>query len=226
MSDKPTYASDTQLSASGLSARRGGRTVFEDVEFSVQAGDFLRLTGRNGAGKSTLLRLLAGLLPSAGGTLRFQKGDAAFDHLVTDDFLLAGHQNGLKTVMTLADNARFFHRLMTGEVPTPEALTSAADAFALAPLMDQPVQYFSSGQRHRAALMRYGLVQRQVWLMDEPTVGLDADNRAALARLIADHLARGGIVIAATHDPIEVEGSALNMDGFAPQAVAADEAWL
>lgn len=222
-----TYSSKTRIRADGIACRRGGRTVFERVSFDVQAGDFLMLRGRNGAGKSTLLRLLAGLLPATAGTLSFECDDKTDSQIPPEAMLMAGHQNGLKPALTLKDNAQFFHRLMTGQAPTADALMAAAEAFQLGRLMGDPVQYFSSGQRHRAALMRFALVPRPVWLMDEPTVGLDGENRAALAALIGDHVARGGIAIAASHDAIDLPGLTLTMDDFAPSApVAEAEAWL
>lgn len=224
----PIFDSRTMLSGQALSCRRGGRCVFEGLDFEVKAGDFLNLIGKNGSGKSTFLRLLAGFVPSSGGQLHYRTREEDTDFVVPDNFLLVGHQNGLKPGLTLRDNARFFYQLMTGNPLPEERLQVAADIFALGELMDEPVQYFSSGQRHRSALMRFPLTARQIWLMDEPTVGLDADNRAALAALIQHHIACGGIVIAATHDPMGVSGPALDLDAFQPRMAidSLDEDWL
>lgn len=222
------FDSETRLAGSALACRRGGRRVFEGLGFEVQAGDFLSLVGKNGSGKSTFIRLIAGFVPKVSGEVTYSQGGETAAALAAEGTTLVGHQNGLKPGMSLRDNATFYYRLMTGGVPAPERLQIAADIFALGPLLDEPVQYFSSGQRHRAALMRFPLVARQIWLMDEPTVGLDADNRAALAALIQHHMACGGIVIAATHDPMGVQGSVLNMDQFQPAHSAGDdgEGWL
>ena len=225
----PIFDSGTRLSGSALACRRGGRRVFEGLDFEVQAGDFLCLTGKNGSGKSTFLRLLAGFIRKSSGVISYTQGGDAADFLVSDDFTLVGHQNGLKPGFSLRENASFYYKLMTGSAPAAERLQIAAGIFALGPLLDEPVQYFSSGQRHRSALMRLPLVARQIWLMDEPTVGLDADNRAALAALIQHHMACGGIVIAATHDPMGVAGSVLDMDQFQPDIGDGDdseEGWL
>lgn len=223
------FDSSTRLFATALACRRGGRRVFEGLNFNVQAGDFLSLVGKNGSGKSTFLRLIAGFVLKGDGSLAYSRGDGEADRLPADDFTMVGHQNGLKPGMSLRDNARFYYKLMTGSTPTHERLQMAADIFALGPLLDEPVQYFSSGQRHRSALMRFPLVARQIWLMDEPTVGLDADNRATLAALIQHHIACGGIVIAASHDPMGVAGQVLDMDQFQPNIKAGsdiDEDWL
>lgn len=222
------FDSKTRLSANGLGCRRGGRHVFDGLTFELQAGDFLSLTGKNGSGKSTFLRLLAGFIPASKGSLHYQTGEEQTDRVAANDFLLVGHQNGLKPGLSLRENACFFYQLMTGHPVAPARLQVAADIFGLGPLLDDPVQYFSSGQRHRSALMRFPLTARQIWLMDEPTVGLDADNRLALAALIQHHIACGGIVIAATHDPMGVIGQMLNLDAFQPGAnpVDEDEGWL
>lgn len=230
MSDaNPIFDSETRISGNGLGCRRGGRRVFEALNFDVQAGDFLSLTGKNGSGKSTFLRLIAGFVLKSNGAVSYSRGGETSGALASEDITLVGHQNGLKSGMSLRENADFYYRLMTGGKPAAERLGIAADIFALGSLLDEPVQYFSSGQRHRAALMRFPLVARQIWLMDEPTVGLDGDNRAALAALIQHHMACGGIVIAATHDPMGVQGQMLDMDQFQPDTNASDqtdEGWL
>jgi len=224
-----TFDSATRIEGRALACRRGGRRVFEGLNFEVQAGDFLSLTGKNGSGKSSFLRMIAGFVPKSDGALAYHLGEGEAPILPSDDFTLVGHQNGLKSGMTLRENATFYYRLMTGSSPSAERLQFAADIFALGSLLDEPAQYFSSGQRHRAALMRFPLVARKIWLMDEPTVGLDADNRARLAALIQHHIACGGIVIAATHDPLGVHGRTLDLDQFQPDVSAdsdIDEDWL
>jgi len=225
----PIFDSGTRLSGSALACRRGGRRVFAGLKFEVQAGDFLSLTGKNGSGKSTFLRLIAGFVGKSSGAIGYCRGGDTSDFLISDDFTMVGHQNGLKSGFTLRENASFYYRLMTGSNPAAQRLQIAADIFALGSLLDEPVQYFSSGQCHRAALMRFPLGARQIWLMDEPTVGLDDDNRAALAALIQHHMACGGIVIAATHDPMGVAGSVLDMDQFQPNIEVGDDidgGWL
>lgn len=209
-----------------LMCRRGGRIVFDGLKFEASAGDFICLRGSNGSGKSTFLRTVCGFLPQAHGRLVWSVGGDESDHLPTEHFIQSGHQNGLKPNFSLRDNASFFVSLASGETVSHQDMRAAAAVFDLEHLLEDSVQYFSSGQRHRAALMRFALVRRQVWLMDEPTVGLDAANREALGQLIANHVAHGGIVIAATHDPLGVEGLELNMDDFQPKITVADEAWL
>lgn len=207
------------LVAKSLACRRSGRMVFEGLSFRLEAGSYLHLKGRNGSGKSTLLRLLAGLLPAQSGALLW--GDDAVlgpQAAQSEAMIYSGHQHGLKSVFTLAENVGFLYKLMSGSDLDEETLEQAAQGFGLLPLLDQPLKYFSSGQTHRAALMRFLLLGRPIWLMDEPTVGLDTENRARLQAIMEAHLARGGMILAASHDPIGLEGGTLQMTDFAPKA--------
>ncbi|NVJ98380.1 MAG: heme ABC exporter ATP-binding protein CcmA [Alphaproteobacteria bacterium] len=227
MTQASSFTADVcPLKAEKLACFRGGRLVFEDVSFTLDPGQLLYLRGSNGSGKSTLLRLIAGFLRVQKGVLMYGddgwwRGDAALSEAV----IYAGHDNALKPVLTLRDNATELARLMTGRLVPDETLEAAADIFDMAHLLDQPVRYFSSGQRHRSNLMRFAYLKRPLWLMDEPTVGLDAENREALAGLMKDHLAAGGMIIAATHDPIGVEGQMLDMRDFQPD-YDLEEGWL
>lgn len=217
------------LAALKLSCFRGGRMVFENLSFKLPPGGLLFLRGRNGTGKSTLLRLVAGFVPAREGSLSYDgeewdRGDAA----IAEAILYAGHDNALKPVMTLRENAQELARLMTGHSVADERLEQAAEVFSLTGLLDQPVRYFSSGQRHRSSLMRFAFINRPLWLMDEPTVGLDTENRRALADLMKAHLASGGSILAATHDPIGVEGEVLDLGAYQPAPIEDfdEEAWV
>ena len=219
----------TALVAENLACVRGGRWVFAGLSFTLESGGLLYLRGRNGSGKSTLLRLIAGFVPAKSGTLSFGTSNWLAAGPAADEAVIyAGHDNALKPVLTLRENAVAYARLMTGAAPCADALEAAAHVFGLGRLLDQPARLFSSGQKHRANLMRFALIRRPVWLMDEPTVGLDATNRSALAALMQTHLDAGGMILAATHDPIGVEGHVLTLEDFEPevQPVAdLDEAW-
>lgn len=209
-----------------LACTRGGRRVFEGLSFTLESGGLLYLRGPNGTGKSTLLRLIAGLTPACAGTLKFgesvwRPGSAAAEEAV----IYAGHENALKPVLTLREHAENYVKLMTGRSLSDDAAHEAAAVFDLTRLLDQPARFFSSGQKHRASLMRFALVHRPLWLMDEPTVGLDSANREALERLMAGHLGRGGMIVAATHDPIAVLGAELNLKDYQPKISVDEEMW-
>ena len=182
------------LKAAGLAAFRGERLVFRDLDFAIAAGGALTLTGPNGAGKSTLLRVLAGLLRPIAGTLTWNGGDALADPpLHAQRVAYVGHLDAVKPVLTVAENLRFAARLTGGDIG------AALAALGLGELADLPARMLSAGQRRRLALARLGLSRAPIWLLDEPTVGLDAASIERLAGLIAAHRAGGGLVIAATH---------------------------
>ncbi len=204
--------------AVNLACWRGGRMVFEKLSFQIEAGDFLHLSGQNGSGKSTLLRLLAGLLQAKEGSVFF-KGEHMLEADVAASLsvIYSGHQAGLKPVLTLRENADLFVKTMTGNTLGYETLLEAAAQLDLVDLLDTPVRYFSSGQTHRSALLRFCLLDRVIWLMDEPTVGLDTENRDRLTTIMKKHLDAGGIIIAASHDPIDISGKTLKMIDYSPQ---------
>ena len=187
------------LEARDLACFRGERVVFAGLSFTVAAGEALVLVGANGAGKSSLLRLLAGLLPPAEGTLLWQGQDVLADRAAHARRLrYLSHQDALKPSLTARENLRFAARLVGGNV---EAGLAALD---LLPLADLPVGVLSAGQKRRLALARLALAPAALWLLDEPTVGLDAASVGRLGALLAWHRTAGGMVVAATHLPLPV----------------------
>lgn len=186
------------LEARDLACLRGEqRVVFAGLSFTLDAGGALLLTGANGAGKSSLLRLLAGLLAPAEGVLLWQGEDALADRAAHARRLrYVGHGDALKPALTARENLGFFARLWGGEVD------AALAALGLGALADLPARVLSAGQKRRLGLARLALAPADLWLLDEPTTGLDAASVERLGTLLAAHRAAGGIVIAATHLPL------------------------
>jgi heme exporter protein A len=189
-----------ELQAIGLAAIRGERLVFRDVSFDLAPAGALLLSGPNGSGKSTLLRLLAGLLRPAAGELTWNGQDAftAADRSVA----YLGHQDAVKPGLTAAENLAFAHRTGGGDV----ALALAA--LGLTELADLPARMLSAGQKRRLALARLALSNAKLWLLDEPTLGLDLSSVQLLGQMLAQHRAAGGLVIAATHLPLPLPDAA------------------
>lgn len=176
-------ATDILIRVEALACRRGGRPVFSGVSFDVRAGEALVVKGANGSGKTSLLRLLAGLgLPDAGH----------ISHTEKVSFL--GHSNALKVPLTVAENLRYWRGDADASV-----YSDAIAAFSLSALSDTPVRYLSQGQQRRVALARACRADARVWVFDEPTVGLDADAVAILAKLVNIHRQNGGALVASTH---------------------------
>jgi heme exporter protein A len=189
------------LSARDLSCERGGRSIFEGLGFSVAGGEALLVTGRNGAGKSSLLRMIAGLLRIAGGTLSLQGGDP--ERSIGEQAHYLGHNDALKPSLTVEENLAFWTAWLGGAGDPREALA----AVALDSLIGLPAAYLSAGQKRRLSIARVIAAKRPLWLLDEPTSALDTASQAMLLGLMRAHLAGGGIIIAATHLPLGLDGA-------------------
>ncbi len=201
------------LQAQGLAAFRGERLVFRDLSFTVPPGGALLLVGPNGAGKSTLLRLLAGLLQAAAGTLLWNGEDALSDVPAhARHVAYVGHQDAVKPGLTAAENLRFDAARSGGDIP------AALARVGLDELADLPVRMLSAGQRRRLALARLVLLAAPVWLLDEPTLGLDAGSIDRFGAMLEQHRKTDGIVVAATHLPLPLpDASTLTMSGVQTQ---------
>lgn len=186
-----------QLIATDLSCDRGGRTVFAGLAFAVGTGQMLEVTGPNGAGKSTLLRLIAGLSEPAKGELKVTDGAAELSAGQQSHYV--AHQDAIKPALSVEENLRFWGDFMGGG-----DVGRALDSFDLKQLADYPAALLSAGQRRRLALSRLALVFRMIWLLDEPTVGLDAQSRMRLVGIMRGHLSEGGLIVVATHVPLGI----------------------
>lgn len=190
-----------RLIVENLSCRRSGRRVFAGLSFRVGPGEALMVMGRNGAGKSSLLAMLAGRLKPDAGAIRAEGiGEAT----IPECLHVVGHRDGLKAALTAGENLAFASDLLGAPSLSPaEALATLGLAHALR----LPVAYLSAGQRRRVALARLLVCRRPLWLLDEPTAALDTASQALLAGMMARHLAEGGLVVAATHLPLGLEGA-------------------
>jgi heme exporter protein A len=215
-----TSPSAHRFSGAGLACRRSERLVFTGLGFAVETGGALLLTGPNGSGKSSLLRVLAGLIKPTMGRLEYD-GAALRDDPAQHRELVAylGHQDAIKPMLTVAEGVRFWAG-MRNRADRTDAALAAMDLTALG---DLPGRFLSSGQRRRTALACVIAGGASVWLLDEPTVGLDTRSIARLEAALASHRSDGGIIIAATHTPIALPGAA-TLDLAAYDARFANEA--
>lgn len=181
--------------AGGLACLRGERLLFRDLGFTVAPGGALLLMGPNGAGKSTLLRLVAGLLRPDAGAIRWQGGDMA------GQVAFVGHQDAVKPGLTAMENLALLAGVSGGD------RGRALAAMGLDSLAHLPGRMLSAGQKRRLALARLPLSGAPVWLLDEPTLGLDVTSVARLGHMLAGHRAGGGAVLAATHLDLPLPGA-------------------
>ena len=205
------------LSAENLAARRGEDLIFTNVSFSLSSGEALILTGRNGSGKSTLLRVVAGLLKQEKGRVVFTDSKGESDRPACEVSHYLGHRNAMKSELTVAENLSFWKTFL-GDMPGGVALDvdEAADAVGLAGITHLPFGYLSAGQQRRIAFAKLLVAYRPIWILDEPTAALDAAADRLFAELISSHQKAGGIVLAATHQPLGLANTQeMRMTGFA-----------
>jgi len=190
-----------------LGVSRGGLPVLAGVQFALSGAEALVLRGPNGIGKTTLLRTLAGLQPPLAGEIL---GDS-------EDIAYAAHADGLKLTLTVDENLAFWARVFGGGDPD-----AAIRAFDLAALRDRPAGGLSAGQKRRLSLARLMVTGRRLWILDEPTVSLDAASVQLFASTIRSHLAAGGAAIMATHIDLGIEGRVLDLAPFKAKLPAFD----
>jgi heme exporter protein A len=187
-----------RITADNLACERGGRTVFTGVRFSLGEGEMLQLTGPNGSGKSSLLKLLAGLVARTEGHVTVEGGDAELSLGQQAHYL--SHLDAFKTALTVRENLQFWSDMLGGS-----GIGEALAAAKLEAAADFPAAYLSAGQRRRLGLARLSLAIRPIWLLDEPTVGLDSASQQRLQKTMHKHLSAGGLIIAATHLPLGIK---------------------
>jgi heme exporter protein A len=192
-----------RLIAENLGGERGGETVFSGIGFVLEKGQALIVSGPNGSGKSTLLRVIAGLLPAAEGRVRIDGGGEDFPSVASACHYL-GHLNAMKTALSVTENLRFW-RDFSGEGAL--GIEEALETVGLGGIGHLPFGYLSTGQRRRAAIAKLLVSHRPLWLLDEPTAGLDKASEGRLAGLMTKHCEGGGMIVAATHLPLGLDGA-------------------
>jgi heme exporter protein A len=180
------------LTAENLAIFRGERLVLNGISFSLKTGGMLVLRGANGAGKSTLLRALAGLTPLAAGQLSWDGAPALADRTAhAQRVAWLGHLDAVKPALTAAEH-----------VPVEALALMGLERFA-----DLPARLLSAGQKRRLAISRVAAMGRVLWLLDEPTTGLDVESVTRFETLCAAHRAKGGMIVASTHLPLAADGA-------------------
>jgi heme exporter protein A len=182
--------------------------VFSGLEFATASGEALAVVGPNGSGKTSLLRLIAGLLVLAGGSIELEGGETELTLPEQTHYL--GHRDALKPGLSVEENLTFWRDFLGGGI---QDVRRSLVRVGLDHAIHLPAAYLSAGQRRRLSVARLLAVHRPVWLLDEPTNALDSAGQSIFAGLMREHLAGGGLIIAATHAPLGIEARELRIGG-------------
>ncbi|MCM5705368.1 cytochrome c biogenesis heme-transporting ATPase CcmA [Larsenimonas salina] len=190
-----------QLEGRQLGCERDERWLFQALEFSIEDGDLCRVEGPNGSGKTSLIKMLTGQLEPSEGAVLWQgkplpKARAAFHGAL----VYSGHLSGVKEALTPLENLSWYQAIgIDDDARSVAARWQALDAVGLKGFEDIPVAQLSAGQRRRVGLARLHLLNRPLWILDEPFTAIDREGVAALEHLVAEHCHKGGAAIVTTH---------------------------
>lgn len=194
------------LEVSNLACSRGDHRLFSGLSFALHPGHIMQVQGENGSGKTSLLRTLCGfMMPDEGDIVWNGSSVSELQEEYYADMLYLGHLNAIKDELSGLENLRISAGLSGIELDEKEAI-AALRRMGLKGRELLPTKVLSQGQRRRVALARLLVSDAKLWVLDEPLAALDVAAVALIEELIAEHLARQGMVIFTTHQPLQVAG--------------------
>ena len=203
-----------RLKAENLAGERGGETIFANLSLAVETGETLVVTGPNGSGKSTLLRIICGLLQPEAGSVELADDSEVLPVRAACHYL--GHQNAMKPALSVRENLSFWQKFNGARAFD---IDEALDAVDLPGVEYLPFGYLSTGQKRRVSIAKLLVSHRPLWIVDEPTAGLDKASEVRFAELMRKHMQQGGMIVAATHIPLGLDGvKTLDMAAYSLEA--------
>jgi len=199
-SEQTTAQRPALISANKLICIREERLLFDDLSFSIHAGEIVQVEGPNGSGKTSLLRILSGLSQPYDGQVFFKEQIISrCREEFQQNLLYFGHLAGVKGEMTAQENLNFNLALHGNNT------NNSSDYLAVVNLLgfeDSLASHLSAGQHRRIALARLYQSQAPIWILDEPFTAIDKQGVASLEQLFIEHTKRGGCVILTTHQDL------------------------
>ena len=203
-----------RLEAGNLAGERGGELIFAGLSFALSEGEALVVTGPNGSGKSTLLRIICGLLQPEAGRVEFREDGMVLPVRAVCHYL--GHQNAMKPALSVRENLSFWQKFNGA---AQSEINEALETVDLPGVEHLPFGYLSTGQKRRVSIAKLLVSHRPLWIVDEPTAGLDKASEARFADIMRGHMREGGMIVAATHIPLGLETvSSLDMAAYPVEA--------
>lgn len=190
----------TEFYVEDLSCERGERVLFSRLSFKLTAGDIFLVQGPNGVGKTSLLRILAGLLQPTSGRICWAEQAIGQDVFYRNNILFISHLLGLKLQLSPRENLSFYESLEAK--PVKQSVAAALEVMRLTAFSEEPLLALSAGQQRRTALARLHLLDRPIWILDEPFTALDASSSDDLQAMITNHSRLGGLVILTSHQDL------------------------
>ncbi|MDW3094901.1 MAG: cytochrome c biogenesis heme-transporting ATPase CcmA [Gammaproteobacteria bacterium] len=192
-----------QLVANSLTCERGGRILFENLEFTVQSGQAMIIQGSNGAGKTSLLRIITGLSqPSEGAVSWNDQNIINIAEEFQQQLLYIGHLSAVKTELTVRENLQLLKRFWPSDAVG--SIADLAENVGLRQRLSVSCSRLSAGQLRRVSLARLFISTQKLWVLDEPLTALDVGFIETVENCLQYHLKSGGMAILTTHRGIDL----------------------
>lgn len=182
------------IQISNLQCIRSERIIFSKINFSLDAGEILWVTGANGSGKSSLLRMICGLLQPFTGEIYITPSYRSLLYL--------GHKIGINAKLTCLENLRLFSMLQLSQ--TQFNINEILQQLNLWQYRHTLAKKLSAGQQQRIALAKLFLSSAKFWILDEPLTALDSSVIEIFNELLQTHIKNSGVAIIASHQTLSL----------------------